>query len=378
MIELDEYTLFVDVDGTLCPAKKQDEDYSALIPYQNMVERLKELHSAGVNIVLFTSRNMRTYHNDLSKINKYTAKVLADWLIKWDIPYDGILYGKPWPGKHGFYVDDRSIRPDEFLQHSLPELEQICKRSQENITRQSRRMTVVITMAGIGSRFRQVGYNVPKYQIEVKGKTLFAWSMESLQAYASFIDKYIFVVRHEDHATSFIKTACAQLQIDNFQIVNLEAKTDGQATTCRLAIPYCDASLPIMIYNIDTYVEAGTMQFDSIHGDGFIPCFTAKGDHWSFVKIDKDGRAIEVREKTRISDNCSIGSYYFSSAQLYASIYDEYYANVDNMEKNEKYIAPMYNYLIAKGRPVYIEKLPADKVHVLGTPEEVNIFAQEG
>lgn len=38
-----------------------------------------------------------------------------------------------------------------------------------------------------------------------------------------------------------------------------------------------------------------------------------------------------------------IGVYYFSSAKLYKKIYHEYYHNSDNVEKKEKYIAPMYN-----------------------------------
>ena len=41
-------------------------------------------------------------------------------------------------------------------------------------------MDIIITMAGLGSRFRKVGYNCPKYMIEAKGKTLFDWSMDSL------------------------------------------------------------------------------------------------------------------------------------------------------------------------------------------------------
>ena len=44
-------------------------------------------------------------------------------------------------------------------------------------------MTIVITMAGLGSRFRKAGYNVPKYMIEAHGKTLFEWSMESLKGF---------------------------------------------------------------------------------------------------------------------------------------------------------------------------------------------------
>lgn len=34
-------------------------------------------------------------------------------------------------------------------------------------------MNIVITMAGLGMRFKKAGYETPKYKIEVKGKTLF-------------------------------------------------------------------------------------------------------------------------------------------------------------------------------------------------------------
>ena len=53
------------------------------------------------------------------------------------------------------------------------------------------KLTVVITMAGMGSRFREAGYTVPKYQIEAHGKTLFDWSMASLSGYHDCADKYI-------------------------------------------------------------------------------------------------------------------------------------------------------------------------------------------
>jgi capsule biosynthesis phosphatase len=36
--------------------------------------------------------------------------------------------GKPWPGHHGFYVDDRTVRPREFLSHTLEELDALCIR----------------------------------------------------------------------------------------------------------------------------------------------------------------------------------------------------------------------------------------------------------
>ena len=235
-------------------------------------------------------------------------------------------------------------------------------------------MTVIITMAGLGSRFRKAGYNCPKYMIEARGKTLFDWSMDSLIGYNKNVSKYVFVVRKEDDSEQFIREHMVSYGIFNIEIVGIDYLTDGQATTCMLAIPYCDPDEEILVYNIDTYVEPNEMKYRDIAGDGHIPCFHAEGEHWSFAKLDTDGNVIEVREKERISDNCTLGAYYFRSAVLYKQLYDEYYADDSNMEKSEKYIAPLYNYMIKQGMKVTISLVDVEKVHVLGTPEELDVF----
>jgi NDP-sugar pyrophosphorylase family protein len=232
-------------------------------------------------------------------------------------------------------------------------------------------------MAGLGSRFRKAGYNCPKYMIEAKGKTLFEWSMDSLIGYNDYVSKYIFVVRKEDHTATFIREKCSLYGITNIEVVEIDYMTDGQATTCMLAIPYCDEDKAIMVYNIDTYVEPNELKYEDISGDGHIPCFHAAGDHWSFAKLDDNGTVTEVREKVRISDNCTLGAYYFSSAKLYRELYEEYYADESKIEKNEKYIAPLYNLMIEKGMVVTISNIATGRVHVLGTPEELNIFLEK-
>ena len=122
-------TFCFDIDGTLCPIKKKEEEYIDLVPFPEMLAKLREYKEGGAKIVLFTSRNMNSYNGNIGLINANTAKFLLQWLDKWDIPYDEIIYGKPWPGHHGFYVDDRTIRPDEFLKYSVDELDEICKKS---------------------------------------------------------------------------------------------------------------------------------------------------------------------------------------------------------------------------------------------------------
>lgn len=238
-------------------------------------------------------------------------------------------------------------------------------------------MNIIITMAGLGSRFREAGYNVPKYMIEAKGKTLFEWSIESLQDYNAYVNKYIFIVRVEDKAENFIRQKCEIYGIVNVEIIEIDYLTDGQATTAMLGINRCNDGESIMIYNIDTYVEAHEMKYADILGDGHIPCFHGEGDHWSFVKLNDNDEVIEVREKVRISDNCTLGAYYFKSAELYKSLYNDYYLDNNHLEKNEKYIAPLYNYMVSKGMKVTISNIDKNKVHVLGTPEELQLFLNE-
>lgn len=133
MKEFNKYSLVVDIDGTLCPIKKKEQEYIDLVPYPSMVNKLKELHNQGVKITIFTSRNMNSFNGNLGLINKNTAVILNKWLEKWEIPYDEILFGKPWPGHFGFYVDDRSVRPDELLKYTFDELEEICNKCKENL-----------------------------------------------------------------------------------------------------------------------------------------------------------------------------------------------------------------------------------------------------
>lgn len=127
-----EKVIVMDIDGTLCPIKHPSEEYSDLAPYPEMVERLREYHEAGFYIILNTARNMRTHGGSIGLINKHTAKVMLEWLEEHNISYDEIYYGKPWQGKGGFYVDDKTIRPDEFRTLSYEQILKIVEPQKSN------------------------------------------------------------------------------------------------------------------------------------------------------------------------------------------------------------------------------------------------------
>lgn len=125
-------SIIFDIDGTICPIKKLEEEYMNLVPYPEMVTKMRELKKSGFKIVLFTARNMRSFENNIDMILKQTKPVLEAWLKKWDIPYDEIIYGKPWPGENGLYVDDRTVRPRELLNYNMEEINKICEEGRLN------------------------------------------------------------------------------------------------------------------------------------------------------------------------------------------------------------------------------------------------------
>ena len=235
--------------------------------------------------------------------------------------------------------------------------------------------TAVITMAGFGRRFADAGYSVPKYRIGVHGRSLFQWSMLSLRSFVQAGASFVFVVRAADAASDFIRDEAKSLGISDVGIVELSAPTDGQATTALAAQnAVSDRSSPMLIYNIDTFVYPLAMTPAHARGDGWIPCFRAEGDAWSFAAADGAGRVFEVREKRRISPYATVGLYWFSSFALYADAYQRYYAHAANIENGERYVAPIYNALIAERRAVYISLIEPRAVVPLGVPTDVERF----
>ncbi len=236
-------------------------------------------------------------------------------------------------------------------------------------------INIVITMAGLGSRFRAAGYTVPKYEIEVRDRTLFSWSLHSLANFIRPENHFIFVCLRESQARPFVAAQARELGIANLDIVELEVLVDGQATSALSAKPaLAVAEEAVLIYNIDTYVEPQYLLPEQFTADGWIPCFEGLGDAWSFVRLDKGKRVAEVREKQRISPYATIGMYGFSSFALYEETYHRYFAEPGNLVKGERYIAPMYNQMIAQQHEVHMSLVPIQAVHALGTPADIQRF----
>lgn len=96
----------VDLDGTICELSP-DGDYARVRPLPGAREGLEELKRRGAHIIIYTARRMRTHDGDLAKVCAEIGDLTRWWLRRHAIPYDEIVFGKPYAH---VYIDDLAHR----------------------------------------------------------------------------------------------------------------------------------------------------------------------------------------------------------------------------------------------------------------------------
>lgn len=247
---------------------------------------------------------------------------------------------------------------------------------------------IVLPMAGLSSRFARAGYVVPKYMLELGGRSVFRHALESFAAFFGR-ERFLIVCRDVTGTPDFVRAECsaAGLADHHFDLVVLNAPTAGQAETVAAGLSQvcADPSEPLTAFNIDTFRPGFCHPdaFDVATVDGYIEVFRGSGTHWSFVRPDsfhpETCRVLEVAEKIRISDLCSTGLYHFRSAALFRDLYAEIAErNPATLQGGERYIAPLYNTAIARGYDIRYNLIPNSAVAFCGTPEEYEVLCVKG
>ncbi|GAB1111502.1 MAG: glycosyltransferase family 2 protein [Shewanella algae] len=238
---------------------------------------------------------------------------------------------------------------------------------------------IVIPMAGLSSRFFKAGYQEPKYMLPAHGKPLFDHALLSFSRYFATMP-FLFIVRDVYNTPEFVEKRCRQLGIKDYRIVSLTEATRGQAETVYLGLTDVDPQTPLTIFNIDTFRPGFSFPAITEHCDGYLEVFKGEGSNWSYAKpaAVNSTLVVETAEKKPISDLCSTGLYYFRHAADFCAAYTQEAAKpASEWQKQELYIAPLYNYLISQGKQIHYHLIERDEVIFCGVPEEyLSLLAQ--
>ena len=233
-----------------------------------------------------------------------------------------------------------------------------------------KKLNVVIPMAGAGSRFAKAGYTFPKPLIEVGGKPMIQVVIENLNIDAN----YIFIVQNI-HREQYNLDTTLGLIAPGCKIIGIDGVTEGAACTALLAREHINNENPLFFANSDQFVEWNSSEFfyrmQETDADGGIPIFKSTHPKWSYARLDDNNHVVEIQEKNPISDNATVGFYYFKKGSDFVRNAEEMILANDRVN-NEFYLCPVYNYVIKNGGIVRISEIK--EMWGLGTPEDLDSY----
>ena len=235
-------------------------------------------------------------------------------------------------------------------------------------------LNIVVPMAGSGNKFREAGYAFPKPLIDIKGKSMIEVVVQNLRPKEDH--RFIFICQREHYEKYDLHNILKNATKNKFEVVQIDGITEGAACTVLCATQYINTDDPLLIANSDQYIAIDLNHFLSearAKKDGLIMTFHASHPKWSYARIDAAGKVLETAEKKVISDNATVGIYYFArGSDFVEGAQAMIHKNIRH--NGEFYACPVYNELILNDRQVYIYNIDAEKMHGLGTPEDLELF----
>lgn len=267
-------------------------------------------------------------------------------------------------GAHLISISQRSDLDIEKINYGLSMLKK------RNALWTNNKINIVIPMAGLGSRFSDAGYDLPKPLINVDGLPMIKLVVDNL----SIIGNYTFIVQ-KSHYRKYNLEQILKLIAPNCNIIQVDGVTDGAASTVLLAESIINNDQPLLIANSDQLVEWSSQNFFEylikLDADGGIAIFNGSGNKWSYAIVDEMNRVTEVAEKQEISDKATVGFYYWKHGSEFVK-YAKKMIDKNLRVNDEFYICPVYNEAIRDKKIIYA--FPVKSMHSLGTPEDLENY----
>lgn len=372
------------------------EEFENLKIDENLIKTISALSKEGYKIACCSNSIRKTVITALAKLNiiEFFDLILSN---------DDVKNCKPHPEIYWKAISEFGLLPEETLIiEDSPYGLMAAHRSKSNILRvldttevtyyniknrikeienkkvehmpkwTDKKLNVLIPMAGAGSRFEKAGYTFPKPLIEVKGKPMIQVVVDNLNIDAN----YIYVVQ-SSHRKKYNLDTLLNLITPGCQIVEVDGITEGAACTALLSKDLIDNDNPLFFANSDQFVEWNSNDFmykmQESNSDGGIVTFESTHPKWSFVKTDENGFATEVAEKNPISNQATVGFYYWKSGSDFVK-YAEEMIEKDIRVNGEFYVCPVFNTAIEDYKKITTFNI--ERMWGLGTPEDLNYYLE--
>lgn len=241
-------------------------------------------------------------------------------------------------------------------------------------------MQLVIPMAGLGKRFQDAGYVVPKPLIPVGGVPMVVGVARRLPPASRVV-----LVCHPEHLAAFPMAETLKRFLPGAVLVAAPGLTDGQACSVRLAAPHLDPDEPVLVAACDSTQVYDAERFRALTDDPGTDAvvWTYRGEpqvlvrpEWYGWVREEAGRVTAVSVKKPVSadllsDHVITGTFWFRSARLLVSSIDALVRSGRRVN-NEFYLDSVMGTLLDGGSSVAVFEV--DKYIGWGTPADLENY----
>ena len=176
-------------------------------------------------------------------------------------------------------------------------------------------MIIIIPLGGLGVRFKNLNYKLPKPLINVLGKPILFWLLDNLNITNS-INMIIIPYNNELSKYNFESLLKSKYPLLNFIFLKLASNTRGAAETLLTGLNYLVQNnitdQPIISLDGDNFYLTDILKI----WDGSNTVFSFIDNNndpiYSYIKIENDN-IIDIVEKVKVSNMANTGAYAFNS-----------------------------------------------------------------
>lgn len=239
---------------------------------------------------------------------------------------------------------------------------------------ESERVNFVIPAAGQGKRFSEVGYQHPKPLIDINGKPMIQLVLENINHTGRPL-----VLMQKKHIAQYCANEIIKFIKPSAEVIQVDGLTEGAACTALLAKDFINNENEVILANSDQLIDLDIQDFINDmrekSADGGMITFKSSEDKWSYAKYDETMKVSHVAEKQVISDQATVGIYYYRRGVDFIR-YTEQMISKELRVNGEFYICPIFNEYIGEEKKIYIYEINQSQMHGLGTPEDIEKYME--
>lgn len=233
-------------------------------------------------------------------------------------------------------------------------------------------MNIIIPLGGLGTRFLETGYTIPKPLINLLLKPILFWLLDCLSLKSS--DHVVIVCNKRLKQYRFKELVNKSYK--NITVMYLDNDTRGAAETVLLGLSATDLKKPTILLDGDTFYNVDILNlYRTSENKNVVFSFKQQDSRpiYSYVRV-VDGVVKQIAEKQPISELANTGAYAFEAGEILKKYCEIAIEKFDSSKQKELYTSSIISDMIKDHYIFTCCELKDDDFEVVGTPLQYKLF----